>query len=267
MIQVKEYELGDSVSEELTQKFNESFADHMGYVPRSPTVWSDLYRCSMEVHLLVAETERALGYVIVTLQHYYGCRVAAVSEFCVWERREEVLSVLLEQVELCARKMNAEAVITWDTSDGMVNDAFGERGYISLGRSVLSAGPVSMDFVVAILESAVGRLNVESFSEEISVIIDLGRTKVPSYSGIFTLKVGPKGKVQVKEEMCSDAYARVETDIVTFTELILGNSDPYRALLSGNLKIAPFTKTMTVMKLLKSLSKRWKWHTPMGDYF
>ncbi len=267
MIQVKEYPLCDSRSQALTQKFNEVFADHVGYVPRSPDVWLDLYRSSLEAHLLVAEKAEALGYVIVTLQHYYGCRVAAVSELCVWEKQEEVLKALLNQVELYARKMNAEAIISWDTSNDESNEAFRKQGFIFLGKSVLSVGPISIDFITAILKSAGRRFEGETFHKEMNVTVDLGRKKLPSYSGLFTIKIDPKGEISVKEETCLNTYARVETDIVTFTEIILGISSPYKALILRKLTVTPFWRTMTVMNLLKMLSKRRKWHTPLGDYF
>ncbi len=267
MIQVKEYSLCDSRSQALTQKFNEVYADHMGYVPRSPDVWLDLYRSSLEAHLLVAEKVEALGYVIVTLQHYYGCRVAAVSEYCVWEGQEEVLKILLEEVELCARKMNAEAILSWDTSNDKHNEAFRKQDYILLGKSVLSVGPVSIDFITAILKSVERRFEGETFQKEMDVTVYLGRKKLPSYSGVFTINVDPKGEVSVKEGMCMNSFARVETDIVAFTEIILGIISPRKALLSRRIMVTPFRKTMAVMNLLKMLSKRRKWHTPLGDYF
>jgi len=267
MMQVKEHPLDDSRSKALTLKFNEVFADHVGYVPRSPDLWLNLYRSSSEAHLLVAEEGRALGYVIVTLQRFYGCKVADVSEFCVWERREEVLKALLDQVELYARKVGAEAIVSWDTSNDRFNEAFSKQGFIPLGRSVLSVGPISLDFIRAILEPMERRRAREMFHSGINITVDLGKKKFPSYSGLFTIKIDSKGEILVKEGTCLNPYARVETDIITFTEIILRIGSPYKALMLRRVRVTPFWKTIKVINLLKLLSKRQKWHIPLGDYF
>lgn len=266
MIQVKEYPLVGPKTQELTQKFNEVFSNHTGYVPRSPNLWIELYLHNPEAHLLVAEEGQTLGYVIVTLQQFRGGKVAAVSEFCVWGK-QEVLKALLDQVEIYARKMNADAIVSWDTDDEKANEVFEKQGFVPLGKGVFSVGLTSLDFLKSVLESSEKLLTKENSNHEINITVDLSGKKLPSYSGFFTIKISSNGEISVIEGGCSSPYACVKTDIVTFTEIILGIRNPYKALMLREVNITPLWKTIKTVNLLKLLSRRLKWHIPLGDYF
>lgn len=268
MITVIEYPIEGARARELTQKFNEVFADNVGYVPRSPDLWLEIYRCDSEAHLLIAEEEKEMcGYVIVTLQHYYGCRVAAISEICVWEKQLDVFEALLDQAEFYAEKMNAYAVVSWGTSNEKMSEVFRRQGFIFLGKSVFSVGLVSLDFLKLVLESREGLSTTKYSKCEREITVDLGRKKFISYSGIFTIKINSNGKVSINEGKSSAPYACIKTDIITFTEIILGIRNPYNAVLLGAVRIMPLWKATTIIGLLKSLSKRLNWHIPLGDFF
>lgn len=125
MMAVNEYPIEGHLADELTRKFNEVYANHVGYVPRSPSLWLELYRNHLEAHLLVAEKgKKKLGYVIVALQDYVGAQVATISEFCVWENQSTVLKALLDRAESYAQKMNACALAAWNTNDEKTNETF-----------------------------------------------------------------------------------------------------------------------------------------------
>ncbi|MCP8315938.1 MAG: hypothetical protein H3Z51_03630 [archaeon] len=268
MIQVKEYPIDERKAQELTRRFNEVFTNHTGYVLRSPDLWIELYSRSSEAHLLVAEDEsHTLGYVIVTLQHYYGCKLASISEICIWEESKKVSRILLDRVEILAQKMGVDLIASWEVGDKIINEVFEEKGFIPAGRSVFSIGIISLDFLRSFLELSGKILTKKKRVREMNIVVDLSERKLPSYSGIFTIKFSQDGGISICEERCTNPDACIRTNIVTFSEIVLKIRNPYKALTLREIRVFPFWKTFKVIRLLKSLSICPKWHTPLGDYF
>ena len=252
---------------QLAQKFNELSAALGGFVPRSPSLWLEIYG-DREAHLLLAKEEnKILGYIIVTLQCYSASRIATVSELCVWERGPEVAKILIDTAELYAKKMNAYAFVSWENNDNRINEVLCRSGFFSVGRSVFSVGVTSPEFFKIVLGQ--GQKTHISTSDECckEITVDLSKRKFPSYSGKFVIKINSDGCVSVMERENSNPYALIHTDVVTFSEIILGIYNPVTAYLLGKISVKPFWKFLQVIRILKRLSKRVKWYLPLGDFF
>lgn len=253
---------------QLSQKFNETTSELSGFSLRSPLLWSEIYN-NQESHLLVAkEGTRTLGYLIVNLHLYSTARIATISELCVWERKQETANVLLNQAQFFAKQMNATALVSWENGEDKINQALYQYGFFNIGRSVFSIGVTSIDFIKKTLESNNKPVSAKHAKGSKNVFVDLGNTKLFAYSGMFIVRINSDGTVSVEEgESGEKPYARIQTDIVTFSEIILALRNPLTALFLGKIKIKPVTKTLTTIKILRQLSNRVNWYLPLGDYF
>jgi hypothetical protein len=224
-----------------------------------------------ESHLLVAEAEgEILGYLILGLQPYLNARIASVLEFCAWKRNPDVSDALLSQAQRLAKQMGASAMTTWESHEPDINESLLRHGYFNIGRSVFSVGVTSLDFIKQALES--NNLVQQSSANEAraskDLLIDLGAKPFPGYTGTFVLRVYRDGKVSVLENNPGVApYAHLQTDTVTFCEVILGLHSSTAALFFGGIQVKPASKIVGVAKILRRLSKRVDWYLPLGDHF
>jgi len=253
---------------QLCQKFNETTTELSGFAPRSPNLWSEIYSNQESRLFLAKEEKRTLGYLIVSLHYYATARLANISELCIWERKEETAKALITKAQSFAKQMNATALISWENHEGEINQAFYQFGFFDVGRSVFSVGVMSLGFIRKTLGSKKRQVTVKQTRDAKRILVDLGKKKFPSYSGTFVAGINPDGTVSVEEkESTEKPYARVQTDIVTFSEIMLAIRNPLLALLLGRIKIRPISKTLAVIKILKYLSCRVSWYLPLGDYF
>jgi hypothetical protein len=224
------------------------------------SLWQNLY--GNHAHLFVAKEQSEIGYAIVAQHNYSGLKLAAILEICVWDRKMEAAKLLIRQAEFCGRKMNAVALVSWDTSEDALNETFLGSNFINAGRSIFSVGVTSSEFFKTLLESTPSTEDpgAKIFS------VDLSRKPFPSYSGQFSVMIG-SGGVTVAEKNDAPSFARIETDVVTLSEVLLGLRSAYSSYLSGEIKIKPAWKTLTVLRMLKKLSKKLKWNIPFGDFF
>jgi hypothetical protein len=164
--------------------------------------------------------------------------------------------------------MNATALVSWESSEDKINQALYQFGFLNVGKSVFSIGVTSIDFIKKTLESNNKPVSAKHGSGSKNVFVDLSNKRLFAYSGMFIVRINSDGTVSVEEgESGEKPYARIQTDIVTFSEIILALQDPLTALFLGRIKIKPVTKTLRVVKILRQLSNRVNWYLPLGDYF
>jgi len=222
-----------------------------------------------ESHLLVAEAEgEILGYLILGLQPYLNARVASVLEFCAWKLNPEASDALLNQAQRLAKHMGASAMTTWESHERDINESLLRHGYFIIGRSVFSVGVTSLDFIKQVLESNNKQPSANEARNAKDLLIDLGAKPFPGYTGTFVLRVYRDGNVSVLENNLGAAsYAHLQTDTVTFCEVILGLRNSTAALLFGGIQVNPASKIVGVAKILRQQSKRVDWYLPLGDHF
>lgn len=251
----------------LCDRFNEMANELSGFSPRSPQLWQEIYN-EEETHLLIAkEDNKLLGYLIVTPHNYATARIATISELCVWERKQEITSVLLNEAAVLAKNMQATALVSWEGSEDKINQALAQFGFFNIGRSVFSIGETSVDFIKKILESNNTQTSAKNAGNPKDILVDLGRKRLMAYSATFTTRINADGTVSTLEDKTVKPYATIQTDIVTYTEIILSLSNPYAALLTGKIRIKPATKALAVVKLLRKHARPVDWYLPLGDYF
>ena len=252
----------------LTQKFNEETSNLSGFTPRSPNLWSEVYN-DQESHLLLAkEGTRTLGYLIVALHKYSTARVATISELCAWERTQQTTEALLFNAEFCAKKMGADALVSWEHNNKQISGTLRSFGFLNVGRSVFSVGVTSVDFIKKTLESNEKAVSSSSKKNAKNIVVDLGKKYFPSYSEKFVTRINPDGSVSVEEgKPIEKPYAYVQTDLVTFNEVILRLQNPLTAVLSRRITVSPVWKTLQVVSILRQISNRVDWYLPLGDYF
>jgi hypothetical protein len=218
--------------------------------------------------LLAKEGDLTLGYLIIALHFYSGARIADISELCVWARKQETARALLDRAQSVAKQMKATALVSWENNEDKINQVLYQSGFFNCGRSVFSIGITSMDFIKRTLESKNKVAVTKHSGKPKAILVDLGKKRFPSYSSVFVTRINSDGTVTVEqEEQRKNLYAHIQTDVVTFSEIILSLQNPLTAVILGKIKIRPISKTLSVIKILLNLSNQINWYLPLGDYF
>jgi hypothetical protein len=263
---IDEYPLECAEVEQIAQKFNDLFKSSSCFTPRSLSLWRDLYS-GQSAHLLLAKHEsETFGYLIVGLHQYSGIKVAAIFEMCVWDKDGEAAKLLIKKAELLTIKMGAVALISWESSLKTVNKVLQASGFFEIGRSVFSVGVTSSDFFKQLLENPSFETNGESENAKI-LSVDLSKKSFPSYSGRFKVKIYRSGRVTVIDDLAVSPYAFISSDVVAFSELVLGQRNPLASFLSGRITIRPIWRVPSTLYMLRKLQRRLNCQLLFGDFF
>jgi hypothetical protein len=254
-------------SKQIAEKFNIINSKQSGFSKRSQSSWKVIYG-DKETHLFTAldENKNILGYIIVFFRLYASARIVAIAEICAWEKENQVISALLRQAEVYAKQINASALVTWE-NNAQINSEFNKFGFFVAGKSIFSLGITSIDYFKRTLNTD----NYESSIQDWRVLAKKVRIKIashePALSGEFTLEINGKITRIYENGSSDDIFANLETDLVSFSEIIYKIKNPWLLLLQRKLVVRPVFKTAQVINILQSISRKANWFVPFGDYF
>jgi len=176
---------------------------------------------------------------------------------------EEIVSLLLDQAVRYLERVGATS-ITFNApkEDYVVNQVCRELGFAVFperARAFLSV--LNFCELISLLVNSKKEELIRGFDEV--VLVKLKDAPFWINDTVF-IKISRDG-VQVGDETQSSTI-RMETDVVTLSSLFFGISSPFQSLIRLKLRVRPFWKTPTLLRLLCSLRVRVTWFFPLSDY-
>ena len=257
---VRSFEDGDEV--EFVRLFNRMYADYGGFALRTPEYWRwcCLERPDVEregLFVVVDGDESVVGYAVVGGS-------GNVWELCYDSERdgEGIVSLLLDKAVCYLERVGATSV-TFNVlkEDQVLNRVRGKFGFAVLPPPQMFLSVLNFrKFFSVLLNSKKEELMTE-FDE--AVVVKL--TDAPFWvDATFFIQINQDGvTVGSKSE---SPTVQVETDVITLSSLLFGKSSPFQSLIRLKLRVSPFWKIPTLLRLLSSLQVRAAWFFPLSDY-
>jgi hypothetical protein len=257
---IRNIEEGDEP--EIVQLFNKRYADYSGFTLKTPESWHwrCLQRPDVEREGLLAATDRhnkIVGYAVIG-------KSGSIWELCYDSEREgqEIVSLLLSESLHYLKKVGATSVsLNAPAEDNAVRCVCKRLSFsmIPPPKMFLSIYDFSV-FLSALIERRKHKL-MTRFEETLLVKL----ADAPSWiEDTLIIKIDRNG-VQVCNEIQSPTIMLI-TDVVTFSSLLLSIESPVRSLIRSKLKIRPFRKIPTLLKILLSLRIEANWFYPLSDF-
>lgn len=250
----------DGDEDNIIKLFNECYGGLAGYCLRTPEYWrwACLERPDVErkgVMVALHPTNKLMvGYVV------------AGKSGNIWELgykkngdERAIAQVLLEAaLEYLTANGASEVKLQVPAEDHAVKDASIELGF-SMARPT--------DAHVSVLDfKALTSLLASRASRGFKTAVGLARirlTDAPSWvNPEFTIG-NPK---DIKEGNGKKTRILAETDVSTFSSMLLGRSSPFSMWLRGRVKVRPFWRIRAFAKLVSAISLKEKWFIPLSDF-
>lgn len=257
---VRTFQDGDE--EGILRVFEECYGKYVGYVVRTPEYWRwcclDRPDVTAEsVFLVVSRSnERIVGYSVVG-------KSGNIWELGVGREgdSEEIAELLLSKasdwlVRVGASQINLHAPIDDENIRVMCEKlGFDECRPPDVYVSVL-------DFQRLILWMLQRRNDELKSVEE---VVEFRLKDAPTWVGnSFGLRIDD-GSAEIVEVVGKPTIS-VETDTVTLAKMLLQKKSPLSALVRGKVKVKPFWRFRSFLKLFSVLSLEGSWFTPLSDY-
>lgn len=251
---------GDEI--EIVRLFNSMCEGYGGFALRTAEYWRwcCLKRPDVEtrgVFVVVDEDEKVVGCAVVGSS-------GNIWELCYDPSRdsEEVVSLLLdeatrylEEVEAVSMTFNAPREDRVFSNVGRVH-GFAVLPPRKMFLSVLNLG----EFIFQIMKNREDELTAK-FDE--SVLVKLKDAPFWVKDRVF-IQIS-RGGVKVDHEPLPSTII-VETDVISLSSLLFGILSPVQLLTRLKLKVKPFWKIPTLLRLLSSLQLKTPWFFPLSDY-
>jgi putative sterol carrier protein len=245
----------------LGRLFNKAHDWYVGFVPRTEDYWR--WCClnrpdvSREGIIIVEEktNREIIGYTVVG-------KSGNVWELCVDPNvdRKYVVSVLLENAVSYLRKVNADQMVLNVPSDDLVMQlACGKMDFFELPPDQMFVGITDFEALVGALAENV-RDRLGNFRETVTFRLLNARSWI---NPVFSVRID--GEVQVFENAVPSGFS-IEVDSDVLAAILLGNTNPFTAVLRGKLKVNPFWKFRKAMSLLNALQIHNSWFYSLADY-
>jgi ribosomal protein S18 acetylase RimI-like enzyme len=257
---VRGFEDGDET--EIVRLFNGMCEGYGGFTLRTAEHWRwcCLKRPDVKkegVFVVVDEDENVVGYAVVGSS-------GSIWELCYNPGRdgEEIVSLLLDEAERYLKEVGAVSVT--------FNAPREDRAFSNVGRvhgfavlpsrkmflSVLNLGELISEIVKNRKEELTGKF------DEV-VLVKLKDAPFWINDRVF-IQISRAG-VKVDHESLPSTII-VETDVISLSSLLFGILSPVQLLMRLKLKVKPFWKIPTLLRLLSSLQVKAPWFFPLSDY-
>jgi hypothetical protein len=257
---VRLFEDGDEM--EIVRLFNSMYDGYGGFTLRTAEYWRwcCLKRPDVEtrgVFVVVDEDEKVVGYAVVGSS-------GNIWELCYDPKRggEEIVSLLLSEATRYLEEVGAVSIT--------FNAPREDRVFCNVGRvhgfavlpprkmflSVLNLGELISEIVKNRKEELTGK-----FDE--AVLVKLKDAPFWINNRVF-IQISRDG-VKVEHEPLPSTII-VETDVISLSSLLFGILSPIQSLIRLKLKVKPFWKIPTLLRLLSSLQVKAPWFFPLSDY-
>jgi len=257
---VRSFEDGDEI--EIVRLFDRMYANYGGFSLKTPEYWRwcCLGRPDVEkegLFVVVDGDEKLVGYAVVG-------RSGNIWELCYDPRSEgeEIVSLLLDEATCYLERAGATS-ITFNApkEDYVVNRACRKVGFAAFPPPKMFLSILDFRKLLSLLVKGKKEKLMARFDE--AVLVKLKDAPFWINDTIF-IKISQEG-VQVDYEPQSSTI-QMETDIITFSSLLFGIVSPFQSLIHLKLRVKPFWKTPTLLKLLSSLRLKTTWFFPLSDY-
>ena len=257
---VRNFKDGDEF--QFLRLFNRLYENYGGYVLKDPQYWRwcCLERPDVEregIFVVVDEEENVLGYAVVGKSGN------------IWEisydsncNKNEVISLLFDKAIEYVEDVGATSLtLNAPQEDHIISEVCEKFGFTTVSPPKMFISVLDLpEFISTLLEDRKEELKAK-FNE--TVLVKL--RDAPSWvSGELFLKIS-RDEVYGSVEP-SDFTILVETDVVTLSSMLLGVLSPFRCLINLKLKIKPFWKIPTLLKIFSSLQLKTSWFFPLSDH-
>jgi hypothetical protein len=252
------FEDGDEAA--IVQLFEKKYAKYGGYVPRTSEYWrwACLQRPDVEregIFVVVDRNEAIAGYAVAG-------RSGNIWEFSYNPESdgENVLRMLLDASTRYLDKVGATSItLNAPTEDHVLSEACRNLGFVAV--------PPPRMF-----------LTVQNIPELVSVIAGSKKDELGKLSEVILVKLkdaklhaNDKFFIQINKGEIVVAAARshtiqIETDQISFSSVLFGISSPLRLMVRLKIRVRPFWKVFTLIKVLSSLKINSRWFYPLSDY-
>jgi len=257
---VRSFDDGDEV--EIVRLFDRVYADYGGFTLKSPEYWRwcCLKRPDVEregLFVVVEGDENIVGYAVAG-------KSGNIWELCYDPRRdgEEIASLLLDKCTRYLERVEATS-ITFNVpeEDHVLNKVCEKLGFAVFPPPQMFLSVLDFrKFISRLLNSRKKEL-MAKFDEVVLVKLKDAPFWIDNTVFIHISRD--------RVEVCDGAQSptiRIETDVVTLSSLLLGILNPFKSLIRLKLKVKPFWKTPTMLRLVYSLQVKTPWFFPLSDY-
>lgn len=252
----------DGDEEGIVRLFEECFGGYGGYVLRTSEYWR---WCCLER----PDVEREGVFVVVRSfdEKVVGYAVVGKSGN-VWElgydRQDsegEVVQLLLEAAVGYLAGLGASLVnVQVPLEDDFVREICGELGFAESRPPDVFLSV--LDYRRLLLLLALERKKeLEALDEDVEILL---KDAPPWMMGKFGVSIR-KGAVEALEEG-KESTISVETDVFTLSSLLFGQASPFWSWVNRKVRVKPFWKIQSFVKLLSALSLKKRWFIPLSDY-
>lgn len=257
---VRSFEDGDE--NEIVRLFDRMCGGYGGSTLKTPEYWRwcCLERLDVErqgLFVVVDGNQDVEGYAVVG-------RSGNVWELCYDSERdgEKIVSLLLDEAVRYLERVGATS-ITFNApkQDLVLNQVCREVGFAVLPSLKMFLSVLNFRELISLLVNSKKEELIGGFDE--AVLVKLKDAPFWINDTVF-IRISREG-VQVSDETHSSTI-HVETDVITFSSLLFGVLSPFQSLIRLKLRVKPFWKTPTLLRLLSSLRVKAAWFFPLSDY-
>jgi hypothetical protein len=255
------FEDGDETA--LVNLFEKAYKNYGGYARETPESWRwcCLERPDVEKKGIIVALDQRNGNVV-------GYAVAGKSgnlweiAYNLEEDGRKIVSLLLDNAVAYLQNAGASSInLNAPREDQIVKQVCMERGFALGSTPQMFLSILNFEELIALL----AKDNESKLKSKYHETILIKTKDAPFWiKDTILLQVNRDG---VKVDTAPQPYSiRIEADYVTFSSLIFRNISPFRAYISSRLKIEPFRKVPTALKLLSYLRVGSKWSYQLSEY-
>ena len=252
----------DSDKDEIMRLFDRTYADYGGYSLRTPEYWQwcCLDRPDVEregIFVVVDQDRRIAGYSVIG-------KSGNIWELCYDRCLEgnKIVSLLLDTANQYLKQVGAVSImVNGLREDEILQKACGKFGFTALPTPQMFISVLDFRRLVSLIMESKKR-ELANTSKE-SILVKL-RDAPPWIEDQLLIKVGQEN---VRVSGSDEAHTiRLETDTSTFGSILLGLTSPLKCLCHLKLRVVPFWKTLTLIKILNLIRLDTEFFFPLSEY-
>ena len=259
---IRSFEEGDELS--IVKLFDKAYQNYGGYTRKTPENWRwcCLQRPDVEKEGILLASSRdnndIVGYVVIgrsgsLWEIAYDCD----------SNGKEITTLLLKQATAYLEKFGASSVnFAFPMKDSIMKEVCKELGFTSSLPPKMFVSILSLSNLLSLLANHTAEQLIK-INESILITV----TDSPSWIKSPILIQINYGKVTVKDQTI-DPLPSIQlcTDYFTLAAILFGNRSALNAFFHSSLKIRPFSKIFTLLKLLSQMQIKDDWTFQLSDY-
>lgn len=243
----------------IVELFNEVYAGYGGHVPRTVDYWrwSCLKRPDVDQRgvFLAFEGQTLRGYIVAGSS-------GNIWEYCVADGEEQAAQTLLTEALKYLEAVGVSSANVNVPRDSSAVRALTEAGFNEVQAERMFITTMSPASLIRALASS----RKETLSDESNDDLLVKLHHAPFGTGSdFSVNLR-RGSVDVVEGSSTKTSVVVELAFMDFLSIIFDGSSAGRLLLAGKLRVKPFWKLRSALRLLSAVRLRNSWFFPLSDF-